>query len=65
MHKLTRTGDNVLINSTNKTLKTLTFLPSVLYSTGQSRSVNSGGGVLVYKATFTDGSSAILGSNYP
>lgn len=65
LHKLTRTGDSVPINGTNKTLKTLTFLPSVAYSPGQSRSVNNAGGKLVYKATFTDATTAILSASYP
>ena len=65
LHKLTRTGDSVSVNGTPKTLKTLTFLSAVAYSPGQSRSVNNAGGKLVYKATFTDATTAILSASYP
>jgi len=64
LHKVTQTGDSIVVNGTPKTLKTLTFLPAVAYSLGQSRSVNDAGSKLVYKATFTDLTTAILGANY-
>jgi uncharacterized repeat protein (TIGR03803 family) len=62
--KVTQKGDNVVVNGSPKTLKTINFLPLVTYSTGQSRNVNNGGSKLVYNVVFTDQTTAILGANY-
>jgi hypothetical protein len=46
--------------STNKMIKTLTIFPVVPIVTGQSRSVDAIAGNIIYQATFTDGTTALL-----
>lgn len=65
LHKLIRTSDTVLVGGTDRTISKITFLSSVAYSMGQTRSVSSAGDKLVYGATFTDKTSAILTADHP
>ncbi|MFM2294934.1 MAG: hypothetical protein RLZZ350_1347 [Verrucomicrobiota bacterium] len=64
-HKLIRTSDTALVGGTTKTINKITFLPTVPYSPGQTRSMSASGDTLIYNATFTDGTTAILTADHP
>ena len=61
---IARTGDIINVGTdlapVYKTVKTLAFLPAPLYVNGTGRSLDQATGDLVYQATFTDSSTAIL-----
>lgn len=66
---IVRTGDILNVGTAmapnDKTVTGLAFLPSLSYVGGQTRSVAQGTGDLVYLATFSDKSTAIINVSFP
>lgn len=58
-----REGDTHSI--TGKTVKSLSFLPSISRVNGQTRSFNQSTGDLIYRAAFSDGTSGIYKVVFP
>jgi len=58
------TGEALTVNGSPKTISGLTIFNDPTDSTGQTRHFNYPGD-LIYKATFTDGSSSIVQSVFP
>ena len=61
---LVRTGDTLLVHGGPKTVSLLSLLSAVTGSPGQARSYNDAGD-LVFRATFTDHTQAILRLRLP
>jgi len=57
---IVRTGDILPVNGVNKTVTALTFLPTSTVTDGQSRGFAQEDGDLVYRATFSDKTTAIF-----
>ena len=63
---IVRTGDQLSVNGTLKTVTTINFLSSSsAYSPGQSRNFSASTGQIIYVAGFSDGTSAICGVTFP
>ena len=62
---IVRTGDVLPVNGVNKTITSVSLLPSLPQLANQSRSFAPQNGDLVYLATFSDGSTAIYNVVFP
>jgi hypothetical protein len=64
LRQIIRAGEALSINGSPKTVSTITIFNAPTASEGQTRHFNSSGG-LIYKITFTDGTTSIVQSALP
>jgi hypothetical protein len=62
--EIIRTGEGLTVNGSPKIVSALTIFNAPGASTGQTRHFNNPGD-LIYKVTFTDGSTSIVQSVFP